>query len=241
MKKIIYIPVCLFLAFCLVSCSNQKNISCSQNKNGFSFKKEIKGSKKSKTGAQYTTRHTIKYNPRFVNVKSESSLSQDGFEYRTGARIQEPKLEQSQKKNLGSIAAQNQSYSSIIELMENDDSNIEEFEAKRQDAERLNNFNKRFKGGSWFYKKQSQLPNTIPEGEKVKQAQGLAIASLVLGIVGMFILPVPLGILAVIFASIAFARINKHPGLKGIGFAIAGMVIGLVALILGLLLIASMN
>lgn len=240
MNKIIYISSYLLLAFCLVACSNQKKASNSQNKNSFSFRKETNSRKKSKTGAQHTSRETIKHNPRFVNVKPESSLSPDGFVSRMGVLIQKPIVEQSQNQQLSSITARNQSSSSIIELTENHVSNIEEFESKRQDAERLNKFNTRFKGWFLFYKKRSSSPNTIPEGEKVKKAQGLAIASLVLGIIALFILPVPLGILAVILASIAFARINKFPGLKGIGFAIAGMVIGLVALIFGLLLFASM-
>jgi hypothetical protein len=55
---------------------------------------------------------------------------------------------------------------------------------------------------------------------------GLAVASLVLGIVGVFINP--LSILAIIFGAIAMSQTGRNPNLKGRGMAVAGLVLGIV-------------
>ncbi|HJJ47949.1 MAG TPA: DUF4190 domain-containing protein [Methanocorpusculum sp.] len=57
--------------------------------------------------------------------------------------------------------------------------------------------------------------------------KGLSIASLVLGIIGLFCLPVIPSILAVIFGAMC---ISKKQGSKGL--AIAGIVLGVISLIM---------
>lgn len=68
---------------------------------------------------------------------------------------------------------------------------------------------------------------------------GMSIASLVLGIVGipLCFLFVP-SVLAVIFGAVALNQIGNDPGQSGRGRAIAGIVLGVVALVLVVFVIA---
>ena len=69
---------------------------------------------------------------------------------------------------------------------------------------------------------------------------GLAIASLVLGIVGLLISWIPLvgwicPILAIIFGFVSLNKIKKNTELKGKGMALAGIIIGFVGLLVPIL------
>jgi uncharacterized membrane protein YvbJ len=59
---------------------------------------------------------------------------------------------------------------------------------------------------------------------------GLAIASLVLGIIG-FIFNF-LSILAIIFGAVAMNQTSKNPNLKGRGMAVTGLVLGIIVAVL---------
>ncbi|MCU1395381.1 MAG: hypothetical protein JWM34_3809 [Ilumatobacteraceae bacterium] len=65
---------------------------------------------------------------------------------------------------------------------------------------------------------------------------GLSIASLVLSLVNVipcfWFLPIP-AVLAVIFGFVGRSQINKRPGTKGRGLALAGIIVGLVFVALG--------
>jgi|WetSurMetagenome_2_1015567.scaffolds.fasta_scaffold605978_2 uncharacterized membrane protein YvbJ len=61
----------------------------------------------------------------------------------------------------------------------------------------------------------------------------LAVASLVLSIVGILINPCI--VLAIIFGGIAISKTGKDPSLSGRGMAIAGIVIGIIGAILWLI------
>lgn len=63
---------------------------------------------------------------------------------------------------------------------------------------------------------------------------GKAVASLILAIVGLFIFPIILSALAVIFGWLAVRDIDRNPALGGRGMAITGIVIGAIGLILGI-------
>jgi hypothetical protein len=75
---------------------------------------------------------------------------------------------------------------------------------------------------------------------------GLGIASMVLGIVGVvvpcfWILQIP-GVLAVVFGAVALSQLKKQPEkYTGRGMAVAGLVLGLVALVIMLLFIVFGN
>lgn len=66
----------------------------------------------------------------------------------------------------------------------------------------------------------------------VEEKKGLSIASMVLGLVGLFLFAVPCGVLAIIFSII-----GKKKG--GKGFATAGLILGIVDVALGLFAIVA--
>jgi hypothetical protein len=73
-----------------------------------------------------------------------------------------------------------------------------------------------------------------------RQVHGLAIASFISAIVGIFIAGIILGILAVVFGAIALGRIKAEPArFKGQGLAIAGIVLGAIVAILTIIVVAA--
>lgn len=73
-----------------------------------------------------------------------------------------------------------------------------------------------------------------------KRTEGFAIASLVCGIVGFFGVPIVGSVLAIVFASTARKHIAQDPDLGGADMARAGMIIGWIGLILGILVIVGL-
>lgn len=73
------------------------------------------------------------------------------------------------------------------------------------------------------------------------RTHGLAIASMVCGIVGLFIFGIVLGILAIIFGAISIGKIKRSGGyLRGKGMAVAGLVLGIVGIALLFVLLAAL-
>jgi hypothetical protein len=71
------------------------------------------------------------------------------------------------------------------------------------------------------------------------KTNGLAVASLVLGIIGMIGAGGFLSILAIVFGAISMSHINKSNGMeKGKGMAVAGLILGIVGIVLGIIIIA---
>lgn len=89
-----------------------------------------------------------------------------------------------------------------------------------------------------FKKDLNELKKNLKED---KPAQGMAIASLVLGILGLFIFGFIAGILAIIFGGIALKRIKANPDQPGRGLAIAGLILGIIDVALLLILIAAVG
>lgn len=77
---------------------------------------------------------------------------------------------------------------------------------------------------------QEQQPPVIQQVYQTTRTSGLAVASLVLGIIGFFF--APLSILAVIFGGVAVSQTGKDSNLGGRGMAIAGLVLGTVIVVL---------
>lgn len=67
--------------------------------------------------------------------------------------------------------------------------------------------------------------------------RGLAIASLVTGIVSLFVAGIPLGILAIVFGAIAAGKLEKGDGR---GMAIAGLVLGIIGVLGALIFLAAL-
>jgi len=67
-----------------------------------------------------------------------------------------------------------------------------------------------------------------------RKVEGFGKAGFILSLAGIFLLPLPCGILAIIFSAISIGRIIKHPDkYRGLGFAIAGLVFGTALTLLG--------
>jgi hypothetical protein len=65
-----------------------------------------------------------------------------------------------------------------------------------------------------------------------RRLEGLGLAGFISGIAGLFVLGIPLGLLAVIFGGISLSKIKRSSGrLSGKGYAIASLVLGLIDVI----------
>ncbi|MFZ0667772.1 MAG: DUF4190 domain-containing protein [Acidimicrobiales bacterium] len=71
---------------------------------------------------------------------------------------------------------------------------------------------------------------------QTKTANGLAVASLVCGLVGIFLFNIILGPLAIIFGAVAWGRATR--GAQGKGMAVAGVILGVVDVALFALFVA---
>jgi len=85
---------------------------------------------------------------------------------------------------------------------------------------------------------QSPPPGTAQPAATVAETKtsGMAVTSMVLGIVGLvlglLVIPLICSILAIIFGVVARNQIKNEPHLKGNGMAIAGLVMGIAGLVL---------
>lgn len=83
-----------------------------------------------------------------------------------------------------------------------------------------------------------QAPAAAYRPAAQQQTPGNAIASLVLGIVGLVICPIICSVLAIVFGQQAKQQIARDPNLTGAGLANAGYIMGIVGLALyGLLIL----
>ncbi len=67
-------------------------------------------------------------------------------------------------------------------------------------------------------------------------SNGLAIAALVCGIVGLFIFEIILGVLAIIFGGIGLSRANRGAGRRNM--ALAGIILGAIDVVLFVVILA---
>jgi hypothetical protein len=75
-----------------------------------------------------------------------------------------------------------------------------------------------------------------------QQSSGKAIAALVLGIIGIFLLPIVCSVLAIVFGAMARGEIQRDPTISGGGMATAGLVTGIIGVVAwGLILLAALS
>lgn len=67
-------------------------------------------------------------------------------------------------------------------------------------------------------------------------SNGMAIAALACGIIGLFIFEVILGALAIIFGGVALSRANRGAGRRGM--ALAGIILGAIDVVLFIVILA---
>jgi hypothetical protein len=89
--------------------------------------------------------------------------------------------------------------------------------------------------GQWQPPAQAGGPQFAQAPAGQQRTPGKATAALVLGIIGIFILPIVCSTLAIIFGVQARNEIDRDPSLGGRGLATAGMVLGIVGIALGIL------
>jgi hypothetical protein len=85
--------------------------------------------------------------------------------------------------------------------------------------------------------------NTAPSrsGAIPAKTDGMAVAGFIGSLVGLFILGIPLGIMAVVFGFVSIGKIKRHPErYKGRGFAIASIIIGAIDVIGMLIILGSL-
>lgn len=75
--------------------------------------------------------------------------------------------------------------------------------------------------------------------QQPRPGNGLAIASLVCGIIGIIIFAIVLGPLSIVFGGVGLSRANKGASHKGI--AIAGLVLGIIDTVFGIIAIALLS
>ena len=83
-------------------------------------------------------------------------------------------------------------------------------------------------------------PAFSPQNSLPQQTQGLAVAGFISSVVGLFIASIPLGLLAIIFGGISLKKIRGSQGrLRGRGLAIAGIVIGIIDVVVMIIVLAA--
>jgi hypothetical protein len=96
----------------------------------------------------------------------------------------------------------------------------------------------------FFDPSDAYIPNrTIPtyNNTAVLKTEGLGIAGFISGLVGLFIAGIPLGAIGVVFGAISLSKIKKQPQrFKGKGFAIASIIIGLIAVVGTIIVLATL-
>jgi hypothetical protein len=79
-----------------------------------------------------------------------------------------------------------------------------------------------------------------PEGVVEQPMPATAMLNFIFAVVGIFVAGIPLGLLAILLGGFAIGKINRNPGMQGKGLAIAGIAIGVVAIIGALYVISTM-
>lgn len=80
-----------------------------------------------------------------------------------------------------------------------------------------------------------EVRGPFPSYERQRKTSWKATASLILAIAGLFVLPIILPVLAIILGWMGLSEIGRRPEVTGRGLAIAGIVIGAIALIIGII------
>jgi len=88
--------------------------------------------------------------------------------------------------------------------------------------------------GSAVPEGEPQVRGPFPSYSRPTKTSGKAVASLVLSILGFFVFPIILPIIAIVLGWMALKDIGNRPATKGRGLAIAGIVIGVIGLIVGI-------
>ena len=82
---------------------------------------------------------------------------------------------------------------------------------------------------------------TTTDNNTTIKTEGLGVTGFVSSLVGLFVAGIPLGLIGVIFGSISLSKIKKNPNkFKGKGLAIASIIIGIIAIVGAIIVLAAM-
>lgn len=99
----------------------------------------------------------------------------------------------------------------------------------------------KYPNGTRDYFTSDKSPAPSMGGTIPKKTDGLAVAGFIGSLAGLFILGIPLGIMAIVFGFVSLGKIDRHPErYKGRGFGIASIIIGAIDVIGMLIIIANM-
>lgn len=100
----------------------------------------------------------------------------------------------------------------------------------------------KYPNGTRDYFTSEKSPAPSMGGTAPVKTDGMAVTGFIGSLVGLFILGIPLGIMAFVFGTISLGKIQRHPErYKGKGFAIASIIIGAIDVIGMLIVIAAMS
>ena len=86
---------------------------------------------------------------------------------------------------------------------------------------------------------QTQYQRDMPPPPQDLEALGLA--GFIAGVIGLFVLGIPLGVTATVLGAVSLAKIKRNPGRYwGRGFALAALIIGIVAVVGAIVVLATM-
>ena len=89
--------------------------------------------------------------------------------------------------------------------------------------------------------KQSNTFSADPDYYAPKRLSTLALLSFIFGVLSIFILGLPFGVAAVVLGILGIVQIEKNPSMyKGKGFAIIGLIIGIIAVVVMLIYLSSL-
>jgi hypothetical protein len=99
----------------------------------------------------------------------------------------------------------------------------------------------KYPNGTRDYFTSERSPAPSMGGTVAKKNDGMGVAGFIGSLAGLFILGIPLGIMAVVFGFVSLGKIKRHPDrYRGRGFAIASVIIGAIDVIGMLIILGSM-
>jgi hypothetical protein len=258
------VPLIIAGVFLITSCSTNKELACPDFKNNRNYSKKYLVNNKPKRNlhknysARRTTRNAFHVNnlqkyrtkdSRDYTINKDKPVNSESIQIESIPNINEFQIPTTKDEKFELVAASD-NYASLKESpsvplsanIKNQD-NIPVPVVTKEDLSELTKKEQRqiIKP----YKK--ELRNTLRSyaqslsGQQAKSAMGFAIASIVCGVIGLFIFGYILGLLAIIFGGIALRRIRMNPDQPGRGLAVAGMVLGLIDVILLAILMLALG
>jgi hypothetical protein len=253
-------PVSLLLATILVasSCSTHKQVACPPYQEyKYLAKKSHRVKYKTHKRTKYSYAHRMKTH-RNKNVIRRNTVVQPGYE---STEIRPVEVPASVSAVFGSVECRRPRGNSLMasantkvsgwhdealtgimgKSLVNDhipaDTEVREMTGKEE-----RKFKRQFrKEIRKMFQDSIDTEESISSGHE-KTTRGMAIASMVLGISSILILPIIPAVLAIIFGTIALRRIRNNPHQPGRGMAIAGIICGIAGIIsfLTLILLVSL-